>query len=51
MWSRWYSVRRCERSLNPDKRSQLGTHYTSAADILLIVEPVVMALCKRAGLR
>jgi type II restriction/modification system DNA methylase subunit YeeA len=32
-----------ERSLNPDKRSQLGAHYTSAADILLIVEPVVMA--------
>ncbi len=32
-----------ERSLDPDKRSQLGTHYTSAEDILLIVEPVVMA--------
>ena len=32
-----------ERSLNPDKRSQLGAHYTSAEDILLIVEPVVMA--------
>jgi type II restriction/modification system DNA methylase subunit YeeA len=32
-----------ERSLNPDKRSLLGAHYTSAADILLIVEPVVMA--------
>jgi type II restriction/modification system DNA methylase subunit YeeA len=32
-----------ERSLNPDKRSQLGAHYTSASDILLIVEPVVMA--------
>jgi type II restriction/modification system DNA methylase subunit YeeA len=32
-----------ERSLNPDKRSQLGAHYTSAADILLIVEPIVMA--------
>jgi len=32
-----------ERSLNPDKRSQLGAHYTSAADILLIVEPVVIA--------
>jgi type II restriction/modification system DNA methylase subunit YeeA len=31
-----------ERSLNPDKRSQIGAHYTSAADILLIVEPVVM---------
>jgi type II restriction/modification system DNA methylase subunit YeeA len=32
-----------ERSLDPDKRSQLGAHYTSADDILLIVEPVVMA--------
>ncbi|MGC1870772.1 MAG: DNA methyltransferase [Acidobacteriaceae bacterium] len=32
-----------ERSLDPDKRSQLGAHYTSAEDILLIVEPVVMA--------
>jgi len=37
-----------ERSLNPDKRSQLGAHYTSAEDILLIVEPVVMSpLCAR----
>jgi type II restriction/modification system DNA methylase subunit YeeA len=32
-----------ERSLDPNKRSQLGAHYTSAEDILLIVEPVVMA--------
>ena len=32
-----------ERSLDPDKRSQLGAHYTSKQDILLIVEPVVMA--------
>ncbi len=31
------------RSLDPDKRSQLGAHYTSEADILLIVEPVLMA--------
>jgi hypothetical protein len=31
-----------ERSLDPDKRSQLGQHYTSSADILLIVEPVVI---------
>jgi hypothetical protein len=29
-----------ERSLDPDKRSQLGAHYTSLTDILLIVEPV-----------
>jgi type II restriction/modification system DNA methylase subunit YeeA len=32
-----------ERSLDPGKRSQLGAHYTSKEDILLIVEPVVMA--------
>ena len=32
-----------ERSLDPGKRSQLGAHYTSKEDILLIVEPVVIA--------
>ncbi|MFW6106985.1 MAG: class I SAM-dependent DNA methyltransferase, partial [bacterium] len=32
-----------ERSLDPSKRSQIGAHYTSREDILLIVEPVVMA--------
>lgn len=32
-----------ERSLDPDKRSQLGAHYTSQEDIKLIVEPVLMA--------
>ncbi len=31
-----------ERSLDPRKRSQLGSHYTSRDDILLIVEPVLM---------
>ena len=31
-----------ERSLDPDKRSQLGAHYTSREDILRIVEPVLM---------
>lgn len=31
-----------ERSLDPDKRSQLGAHYTSEDDIRLIVEPVLM---------
>lgn len=31
-----------ERSLDPAKRSQLGAHYTSRDDILLIVEPVLM---------
>ena len=36
-----------ERSLDPSKRSQLGAHYTSKEDILLIVEPVVMAPLER----
>jgi type II restriction/modification system DNA methylase subunit YeeA len=31
-----------ERGLDPDKRSQLGAHYTGEDDILLIVEPVLM---------
>jgi type II restriction/modification system DNA methylase subunit YeeA len=36
-----------ERSLDPSKRSQLGAHYTSEEDILLIVEPVLMAPLRR----
>ncbi len=36
-----------ERSLDPAKRSQIGAHYTSKEDILLIVEPVVMAPLRR----
>ena len=36
-----------ERSLDPDKRSQLGAHYTGKEDILLIVEPVLMAPLRR----
>ncbi|MBN1491860.1 MAG: class I SAM-dependent DNA methyltransferase [Phycisphaerae bacterium] len=32
-----------ERSLDPDTRAQIGAHYTSREDILLVVEPVVMA--------
>ncbi|MFG0252245.1 MAG: DNA methyltransferase, partial [Phycisphaerales bacterium JB038] len=36
-----------ERSLDPAKRSQIGAHYTSREDILLIVEPVVMAPLRR----
>jgi SAM-dependent methyltransferase len=35
------------RSLDPAKRSQLGAHYTSKEDILLIVEPVLMAPLRR----
>ena len=36
-----------ERSLDPGKRSQLGAHYTGEEDILLIVEPVLMAPLRR----
>jgi hypothetical protein len=36
-----------ERSLDPGKRAQLGAHYTSKEDILLIVEPVLMAPPRR----
>jgi type II restriction/modification system DNA methylase subunit YeeA len=36
-----------ERSLDPAKRSQLGAHYTSREDILLIVEPVLMRPLER----
>jgi len=36
-----------ERSLDPAKRAQLGAHYTSREDILLIVEPVLMAPLRR----
>lgn len=32
-----------ERGLDPSKRSQLGAHYTGEDDIILIVEPVLMA--------
>ena len=36
-----------ERSLDPAKRAQLGAHYTSRDDILLIVEPVLMVPLRR----
>src|SRR6266508_100610 len=36
-----------ERSIDPAKRSQLGMHYTSRSDILLIVEPVLMTPLRR----
>src|SRR5439155_7520721 len=36
-----------ERSLDPSKRAQLGAHYTSRDDILLVVEPVLMAPYRR----
>lgn len=36
-----------ERALEPEQRSQLGAHYTSEADILTLVEPVLMAPLRR----
>ena len=36
-----------ERALDASKRSQLGAHYTSAEDIMLVVEPVVMIPLRR----
>ncbi len=38
-----------ERTLDPSKRAQLGAHYTSRADILLIVEPMLMARSGASG--
>lgn len=36
-----------ERSLDPQKRAQLGAHYTSRADIEAVVEPVLMPPIRR----
>ncbi|KAA3662811.1 MAG: hypothetical protein DWQ04_12445 [Chloroflexi bacterium] len=36
-----------ERVIDESKRAQLGAHYTSEADIMLIVEPVLMEPLKR----
>ena len=36
-----------ERGLDPDKRSQLGAHFTAKDDILRVVEPVLMAPLRR----
>ncbi len=36
-----------ERGLDPDKRGQLGAHYTDIAKILMVVEPVVMQPLRR----
>ena len=36
-----------ERGLDPDKRSQLGAHYTDREKIMLIVEPVVVLPLER----
>ena len=36
-----------ERALEPDQRAQLGAHYTGEADILTLVEPVLMIPLRR----
>ena len=36
-----------ERALDASKRAQLGAHYTDPKDIMLVVEPVVMAPLRR----
>ena len=36
-----------ERSLDPSKRAQIGAHYTSREDILLVIEPVIMTPLRR----
>jgi len=36
-----------ERSLDPDKRSQIGAHYTSREDIMLVIEPVIVRPLRR----
>lgn len=36
-----------ERSLDPNTRAQIGAHYTSRDDIMLIVEPVILAPLRR----
>ena len=36
-----------ERGLDPDKRGQLGAHYTDRQKILLVVEPVVLTPLRR----
>jgi len=36
-----------ERGMDPDKRSQLGAHYTSRADIETLIEPVVLTPLRR----
>jgi len=36
-----------ERSLDPAKRSQIGAHYTSREDIMLVIEPVIVRPLRR----
>ena len=36
-----------ERILDPKKRAQIGAHYTSREDILLVIDPVIMTPLRR----
>ncbi|MEQ8771069.1 MAG: hypothetical protein RIB60_11245 [Phycisphaerales bacterium] len=36
-----------ERSLDPAKRAQIGAHYTSRDDIMLVIEPVILRPLRR----
>jgi hypothetical protein len=36
-----------ERAMDPDKRSQLGAHYTDKASIMSVIEPVIMMPLRR----
>lgn len=36
-----------ERTLDPDKRTQIGAHYTSRDDIVALLEPVIMTPLRR----
>ena len=36
-----------ERSLDPSKRAQIGAHYTSREDIMLVIEPVILRPLRR----
>ena len=40
-----------ERFLDPDKRAQIGAHYTDPEKIMMIVEPVVLGPCATSGKR
>ena len=40
-----------ERGLDPDKRGQLGAHYTDREKILMVVEPVVMTPLRASSRR
>jgi len=37
-----------ERSLDPAKRAQIGAHYTSREDIMLVIEPVIVRHLRQA---